>query len=160
MRARCHGNYHLEEVLYTGKDFVIIDFEGEPSRTLSERRMKRSPLRDVAGMLQSFYYACQVALEREGENGLLRPENLPLMEQWAQFFYCWISLVFLKQYLATAGDAAFLPTTHQELQILLNAYLLEKAVYELDYEMNHRPEWLKIPLQRILELLGTSKTSF
>jgi maltose alpha-D-glucosyltransferase / alpha-amylase len=160
MRTRCHGNYHLEEALYTGKDFVIIDFEGEPSRSLSERRMKRSPLRDVAGMLQSFYYACQVALQREGENGLLRPENLPLMEQWAQFFYCWISLVFLKQYLATAGNATFLPTTHPELQVLLNAYLLEKAVYELDYEMNHRPEWLKIPLQRILELLETSAISF
>lgn len=157
MRTRCHGNYHLEEVLYTGKDFVIVDFEGEPNRPLSERRMKRSPLRDIAGMLQSFYYACQVALRREGESGLIRPENLTLMEQWAHFFYCWSGLVFLKQYLSTAGDAVFLPKSQSELQVLLRAYLLEKAVYELGYELNNRPDWVGIPLQRILELLEVTK---
>jgi maltose alpha-D-glucosyltransferase/alpha-amylase len=153
MRARCHGNYHLEEVLYTGKDFVIIDFEGEPTRSMSERRMKRSPLRDIAGMLQSFYYASRVGLQREVENGLIRPENLPLMEQWAQFFYCWVSVIFLKRYFDVAADAAFLPQAQQELQVLLDAFLLEKAVYELGYELNHRPDWLEIPLQRILELM-------
>ena len=160
MRSRCHGNYHLEEVLYTGKDFVIIDFEGEPSRPLSERRMKRSPLRDVTGMLESFYYACRVALRREEESGMIRSENLALMEQWAQFFYSWISLVFLKQYLLTTNDAAFLPRTTPELQILLDAYLLEKAVYELEYELMHRPDWVEIPLMRILELLEASKTAY
>lgn len=160
MRARCHGNYHLEELLYTGKDFIIVDFEGEPNRSLSERRMKRSPLRDIAGMLQSFYYACRVALRREIESGLVRSENLSLMEQWAQFFYSWTSLLFLKQYLATTGEAAFLPKTQPELKVLLDAYLLEKAVYELDYEMRNRPDWVGIPLQRILELLEASKMGF
>ncbi|MBD3884790.1 maltose alpha-D-glucosyltransferase [Phormidium tenue FACHB-886] len=160
MRARCHGNYHLEEVLYTGKDFVIIDFEGEPNRPLSERRMKRSPLRDVAAMLQSFYYACRVALRREEESGMIRPENLELMEQWAQFFHSWISLVFLKQYLATTNGAAFLPKTTLELQILLDAYLLEKAVYELGYELTHRPDLIEVPLLRILELLEASRSVY
>jgi maltose alpha-D-glucosyltransferase / alpha-amylase len=153
-RIRCHGNYHLEEVLYTGKDFVIVDFEGEANRPLSERRMKRSPVRDLAGMVQSFYYASRVALQREVESGLIRAEVLPSMEQWAQFFYYWTSVVFLKQYLATAADASFLPKSQSELQVLFDAYLLEKAVYELGYEMDNRPDWTDIPLQRILQLLG------
>ncbi|MBF2076526.1 MAG: maltose alpha-D-glucosyltransferase [Synechococcales cyanobacterium C42_A2020_086] len=153
MRIRCHSNYHLEEVLYTGKDFIIIDFEGEPHRTLSERRMKRSPIRDIAGMLQSFYYASQVALRNEVESGLIRDENLPLMQQWAQFFQAWVSVAFLKRYVATAADAVFMPKTYQELQVLLDAYLLEKAVYELGYELNNRPDWVEIPLRRVLDLL-------
>ncbi|MCU0565581.1 MAG: maltose alpha-D-glucosyltransferase [Oculatellaceae cyanobacterium Prado106] len=157
MRIRCHGNYHLEEVLYTGKDFVIIDFEGESKRPMSERRMKRSPLRDIAGMLQSFYYASQVALQNEINSGVIRAENLLLMEHLAKFTHQWISVVFLKRYLAIAADAPFLPKTQSELQILLEAYLLEKAVYELGYEMEHRPDWLSIPLQRILELLQISQ---
>ncbi len=162
LRTRCHGDYHLGQVLYTGKDFVIIDFEGEPARPLSERRMKRSPLRDVAGMLQSFYYASQMALRREVETGLIRDENLPLMEQWTRFFYTWSSAAFLKEYLATAKDAetAFLPKTTPELQILLDAYLLEKAVYELSYELNNRPTWAGIPMQRILELLEAVKMTY
>jgi maltose alpha-D-glucosyltransferase/alpha-amylase len=154
MRTRCHGNYHLEDVLYTGKDFVIVDFEGEPIRPLSERRMKRSPLRDVAGMLQSFYYASQIALENEVKSGLIRPESLPLMQQWSRFFSGWASIAFLKSYLSTADNAVFLPNTRAELQILLDAYLLEKAVYEVGYELSHRPDWVEIPLRRILELLN------
>jgi maltose alpha-D-glucosyltransferase/alpha-amylase len=154
MRIRCHGNYHLEEVLYTGKDFVIVDFEGEANRPLSERRMKRSPVRDLAGMVQSLYYASRVALQREVESGLIRDEMLPSMEQWAQFLYYWTGVVFLKQYLSTAADASFLPKTKPELQILLDAYLMEKAVFEVGYELNNRPDWADIPLQRILELLG------
>jgi maltose alpha-D-glucosyltransferase / alpha-amylase len=153
MRIRCHGNYHLEEILYTGKDFVVIDFEGEPNRMLSERRMKRSPLRDIAGMVQSFYYASQVALRNQMETGMVRAEMLPAMQLWAQFFHTWVSVSFLKQYVATAGDAAFLPKSHQEMQILLDAYLLEKAVYELGYELTHRPNLVDVPMQRVIELL-------
>jgi maltose alpha-D-glucosyltransferase/alpha-amylase len=153
MRTRCHGDYHLGQVLYTGKDFIIIDFEGEPARTISERRMKRSPLRDVAGMLQSFNYAVTVALRNEVESGMIRPESLNEMEQWAQFWFACVSTAFLKSYLETAKNAAFLPQSHQELQVLLDAYVLEKAVYELGYELNNRPEWAGIPLERILELL-------
>lgn len=157
MRIRCHGNFHLEEVLYTGKDFVIIDFEGEPTRSLSERRMKRSPLRDIAGMLQSFYYASRIALRNEEESGMIRPENLPLMEQWAHFFYSWAAVAFLRQYLTTAKGAVFLPEA-AEIQVLLDAFLLEKVVYELGYELNNRPAYVDIPLQRLLELLSIART--
>ena len=152
-RTRNHGDYHLGQVLYTGKDFIIIDFEGEPARPMSERRMKRSPLRDVAGMLQSFNYAVNQALRNEVETGMIRPESLPTMEQWAQFWYGWVASAFLNSYLLTTTDATFLPKSSQELQVLLDAYLLEKAVYELGYELNNRPDWAEIPLQRILQLL-------
>jgi maltose alpha-D-glucosyltransferase/alpha-amylase len=159
MRTRTHGDYHLGQVLYTGKDFIIIDFEGEPAHSLSERRMKRSPLRDVAGMLQSFYYAAIQGLRHEQESGMIHPENFPVMQQWAQFWYCWVSAAFIKTYLTTAGDAAFLPKSKEELQVLLNAYLLEKVIYELGYELNNRPQWVPIPLQRILQLLQHSTCS-
>jgi len=153
MRIRCHGDYHLENVLYTGKDFTIINFEGEPQRPLSERRMKRSPLRDVAGMVQSFYYAAAVALREEIQNGTIRPENVMLMEQWGQYWYSWTSATFLKSYLAHSRSESFIPKTAEETQILLDAYMLEKAVYEVNYELNNRPELLEIPLSRILQLV-------
>ncbi len=152
LRTRTHGDYHLGQVLYTGKDFIIIDFEGEPARSLSERRMKRSPLRDVAGMLQSFNYAATQALRNEVESGMIRPENLPIMEQWAQFWYSWVSTAFLNSYLETASKDSFLPKTRAELQVLLGTYVLEKVIYELGYELNNRPDWVEIPLRRILQL--------
>ena len=157
MRIRCHGNYSLEEVLYTGKDFIIIDFEGNSTRPLSERRMKRSPLRDVASMIGSFYYASRVALRNEEESGILRPDELPLAQHWQQFFFCWSSVAFLKSYLITSDHAAFIPKHPRELQVLLDAFLLEKVILELDYELRNRPDWIEIPLQRILDLLQNSK---
>ena len=153
MRTRCHGDYHLGQVLYTGKDFIIIDFEGEPARALSERRMKRSPLRDVAGMLQSFNYAASMGLRNELESGMIRDDQIEVMSQWGQFWYRWVSVSFLQSYLTTAKDSGFLPQTEQEMEVLLDAYLLEKAIYELGYELNNRPTWADIPLQRILQLL-------
>lgn len=159
LRIRCHGDYHLGQVLFTGKDFIIIDFEGEPARPLSERRMKRSPLRDVAGMLQSFNYAITLGFRRELENGLIRQDNLPVMEQWAQYWYSWVTASFMNSYLDKAGDAAFIPKTEQELQVLLNAYLFEKSIYELGYELNNRPDWVEVPLKRILQLLESPALS-
>jgi maltose alpha-D-glucosyltransferase/alpha-amylase len=152
LRTRCHGHYSLEEVLYTGKDFIIIDFEGEPGRSLSERRMKRSPLRDVAGMLQSFHSAAIEALHNEVEAGMIRAENLPLMEQWAQFWYCWVSAAFLNSYLAIASKDSFLPKTQEELQVLLDSYRLERVINQLGDELNNRPDRVQIPLRRILQL--------
>ena len=128
-RIRCHGDYHLGQVLYTGKDFMIIDFEGEPARPLSVRRMKRSPLRDVAGMLRSFHYAAYTALLDQSAG--VRPEDLPALAPWAQFWTTWVSVSFLQAYLAVTAQAGFLPQEAEALQILLDAYLLEKALYEL-----------------------------
>jgi maltose alpha-D-glucosyltransferase/alpha-amylase len=155
MRIRTHGDYHLGQVLYTGRDFVIIDFEGEPARPLSERRIKRTPLRDVAGMLRSFHYASYAALY--GLVPGIRPEDFPALEPWAQFWSPWVSATFLKAYLATAKEEPFLPKDQVELQVLLDVYLLEKAIYELGYELNSRPDWVKVPLQGLLQLLEASR---
>jgi len=152
-RIRCHGDYHLGQVLYTGKDFVIIDFEGEPARALSERRLKRSPLRDIAGMIRSFHYAAHSALLHQASLAL-RPDDMPVLEQWGKFWYIWVSAIFLKSYLAAVAPAHLLPEDPDELKILMEAYLLEKAVYEIGYELNNRPEWVKVPLHGIVQLMG------
>jgi maltose alpha-D-glucosyltransferase / alpha-amylase len=156
MRIRHHGDYHLGQVLYTGKDFIIIDFEGEPARPLSERRIKRSPLRDVAGMLRSFHYATYSVLFAQEAQGTVDapPEARTSRELWARVWHAWVSALFLKSYRDTANRAPFLPHSSDELQVLLDAYILEKAVYELSYELNNRPEWVRIPLAGILQLLG------
>jgi maltose alpha-D-glucosyltransferase/alpha-amylase len=151
-RIRVHGDYHLGQVLWTGKDFVIIDFEGEPSRPLSERRLKRSPLRDVAGMLRSFHYASMAALFRQRDQGAT-PSELEDLEAWTSFWYRWVAVAFLRGYLEAAEDASFLPGTVEGRQLLLDLYLLEKALYELGYEAGNRPGWMRIPMEGILALL-------
>jgi len=154
MLIRCHGDYHLGQVLYTGKDFVIIDFEGEPARPLSERRIKRCALRDVASMLRSFHYAAYATLFNHRVSVTVRPEDIAALEPWARFWYRWVSAAFLKAYLAGASQVPFLPQGRDELQVLLDVHLLEKAIYELGYELNNRPDWIGIPLQGILDLVG------
>jgi maltose alpha-D-glucosyltransferase/alpha-amylase len=153
-RIRIHGDYHLGQVLYTGKDFVIIDFEGEPARPLSERRLKRSPLRDVAGMLRSFDYAVNNGLRVQHATGLIRREDVRLLEPWARTWTTWVSVAFLKSYLKAAGPAGFLPDNQEDFRLLLRMLVLEKAVYELGYELNNRPDWVSIPLRGIRQLLG------
>jgi maltose alpha-D-glucosyltransferase/alpha-amylase len=149
MRIRCHGDYHLGQVLYTGKDFVIIDFEGEPARPISERRLKGSPLRDVAGMLRSFDYAAVCSLR----GGAIRPEDVSSLEPWARLWRFWASVVYAKAYLEAAGAGTFLPRSKTELKVLLDLHLLEKATYELGYELNNRPDWIDVPIRGILEML-------
>ncbi len=134
MRIRIHGDYHLGQVLDTGDDFIIIDFEGEPARPLKERRIKHSPLRDVAGMLRSFDYAAHTAAQSEA---------------WVEH----VSREFLNAYLTTAAGASFLPANEEELRMLLEVCLLEKAVYEVCYELNNRPDWVGIPLRGIMRIL-------
>jgi maltose alpha-D-glucosyltransferase/alpha-amylase len=155
-RIRCHGDYHLGQVLYTGKDFVIIDFEGEPARPISERRIKRSPLRDVAGMLRSFHYAAYARLFAQQEGGLIRSEDFSYLESWVEFWHTWVSVLFLKAYLEVAAQGGFLPRTHEELQVLIDIYLLEKTIYEVGYELNNRPGWIRIPVQGILRQLKSA----
>jgi trehalose synthase-fused probable maltokinase len=155
IRTRVHGDYHLGQVLYTGSDFMIIDFEGEPVRSLAERRRKHSQLKDVAGMLRSFHYAAYSAffdyLEKHDNNGGRDDDRV---ETWVQTWQVWVSAAYLHTYLATAGDAAIMPANREDLEILLNAHLLEKAVYELIYELNNRPGWVRIPLSGIAQLAG------
>ncbi|MBI4539989.1 MAG: maltose alpha-D-glucosyltransferase [Gemmatimonadetes bacterium] len=154
MRIRVHGDYHLGQVLFTGRDFVIIDLEGEPARPLGERRIKRSPLRDVAGMIRSFDYACHAALLERERRGVVRATDVEAAERWAHLWYRWIAGQFLRAYLENARDAGFLPRERGELAVLLDAYILEKALYELGYELNHRPDWVRIPVHGILRIFG------
>src|SRR5256885_11002838 len=148
-KIRIHGDYHLGQLLYTGKDFVILDFEGEPARPLSDRKMKRSALRDVAGMMRSFQYAAYAALWQPA----MRKEDVPFLERWADLWYRHTSSVFLHSYLQTTAAAIFIPKNSEDLQIMLEAYLLDKAVYEIAYELNHRPSWVLIPIRGIKHIL-------
>jgi maltose alpha-D-glucosyltransferase/alpha-amylase len=153
MRIRIHGDLHGEQILYTGRDLVFIDFEGEPTRPLSERRLKRSPLRDVAGMLRSFSYASLGSLTRQEMGGDIRPEDMPGLDGWARAWYRWVGAAYLDGYRAATAGADFLPREMREWAILLDAFLLEKACYELDYEVNNRPDWVAIPIRGILQSL-------
>jgi len=150
MKIRIHGDFHLGQVLYTGTDFIIIDFEGEPSRPLSQRRLKRSALRDVAGMIRSFHYAAHGALILRNVMHTDQPDELTkLADQW----YYYMSAVFLNSYIKTVGDADFLPDNKQDFDTLLTVFLLEKSIYEVGYELNNRPDWLAIPLRGVRQLI-------
>jgi len=149
-RIRCHGDYHLGQLLWCENNFVIIDFEGEPMRPMAERRRKHSPLKDVAGMLRSLSYAAYAALLGFTRT---RPEDFGRLEPWALFWQHWVSVRFLRSYLATAAGASFVPPQRQDLATLLDALVLDKALYELHYELNNRLDWLRIPLQSVLRLL-------
>jgi maltose alpha-D-glucosyltransferase/alpha-amylase len=156
MVTRIHGDYHLGQVLFTGSDFVITDFEGEPARPLEERRKKRSPLQDVAGMLRSFHYAAYAPLLQHEDGKRSHQEELQALGRWAQYWQRWVSAVFLKAYIEVSGSSNFIPRDREELALLLDLYLLDKAVYELGYELNNRPSWVRIPLDGISQLLQSA----
>jgi maltose alpha-D-glucosyltransferase/alpha-amylase len=152
-RIRFHGDYHLGQVLYTGSDFIIIDFEGEPARPLSERRSKGLALRDVAGMIRSFQYAAYAALFGQVPGPVSTADNPEAVERWAAFWYASISDIYRKGYFETAGSANFIPQSPDERRLVLDAFLLHKALYEIAYELNNRPDWVRIPLRGILDLI-------
>ncbi|MDD4984966.1 MAG: maltose alpha-D-glucosyltransferase [Dehalococcoidales bacterium] len=152
MRIRCHGNYHLGHVLYTGDDFIIIDFGGESARRLGERKIKRSPLRDVAGMIRSFHYAAYVALRGQAST-VVRPEDIPLLEQWAYAWYLCVSATYVKSYLDLMADTLIIPQNREDMKVIMDTYLLDKAIYELNYELNNRPKRVGLPLRGILQML-------
>jgi len=135
LRIRIHGDYHLGQVLRIPNDFVILDFEGEPTKTLAARRAKHCPLKDVAGMLRSFSYASYAGLAG----------NETQRREWEQA----VSAAFLDAYRKEAGHASFLPGDEDAFHTLLEAYVFDKAFYELSYEMDNRPDWLGIPLAAI-----------
>ena len=132
-KIRIHGDYHLGQVLFTGKDFVIMDFEGEPAAPLSERRLKRSALRDVAGMMRSFHYAAYGALFLDPS---MPKEDLLRLDSTADMWSSTVADVFARAYFETVGKAVFLPKDQKDLNVLLEIYLLNKAMYELGYELN------------------------
>ncbi len=156
MVTRIHGDYHLGQVLFTGSDFVIIDFEGEPARPLEERRKKRSPLQDVAGMLRSFHYAAYAPLLQQENGERAAREELRAWANRAQYWQKWVSAAFLKAYLEVSENSIVIPQDRGELALLLDLYLLDKAIYELGYELNNRPTWVRIPLNGIAQLLQGS----
>ena len=151
-KTRIHGDYHLGQVLWVDNDYVILDFEGEPTRTVDQRRAKFSPIRDIAGMLRSYHYAAYAGLFAFTQD---RPQDLSRLASWADLWQQWVSAAFLQQYLATAGGASFLPSDRDQFAGLLDGFMLAKALYELVYELNNRPDWVRIPLGGVLRLLAS-----
>jgi len=155
-RIRCHGDYHLGQVLWTEKDFVIIDFEGEPSRSLGWRRLKRPAAFDLAGMIRSLHYAGQAAALRVNlEFGASFETGQPgRLADWLSIWHREVSGQFLDSYLEAAAVSPHLPSSPEDLECLLDFFRLEKAMYELGYEVNMRPTWVDVPARGILDLLG------
>ena len=153
-RIRTHGDYHLGQVLVAASDFVIIDFEGEPARPISERRIKRSPLADVAGMLRSFDYAAHVGLDERADRGLLASTLDPVARAWAEWWRREVTRAFLAGYLRVPEARELLPSDSGNLGLLLDGYLLDKALYELRYELANRPSWVGIPLDALDRRVG------
>jgi maltose alpha-D-glucosyltransferase/alpha-amylase len=153
LQMRIHGDFHLEHVLYTGKDFVIVDFEGETGRPLSERRLKRLALVDVACMVRSFHYAVANALNQHLENVATSAEDASILQRSGQAWFRGTTAAFLKSYLAAAAGAPFLPAPHATLQMLLHMLLLRRAMEELNSELKQRIGWAPVPLRAVLGLL-------
>jgi maltose alpha-D-glucosyltransferase/alpha-amylase len=155
LRIRCHGDFDLKQALWTGKDFVLVDFDGGTDRALSERRRKRSPLRDVASMMLSFHYAAEMALL----DGGVREADVHVAEPWAQVWYSWVSAVYVHGYLDTARDAAFLPSDPESLAMQLERFVLARAFRSLGAELNKPSERVAIPLGLISRMMSVPRES-
>ncbi len=148
-KTRLHGDYHLGQVLYTGKDFMVIDFDAQAGRSLSERRLKRSPLQDVATMIRSFHYAAYTALF---QHVTVTPEDRQLLEPWMEAWLHNMTDVFWRAYRETAGEARFLPPL-EDARLLLNVFLMEREALELRAELVKRPEWAVVPMRGLAGML-------
>ena len=149
-KIRVHGDYHLGQVLRAEDDYYLLDFEGEPARPIEQRRLKQSPLKDVAGMMRSFSYAAYAGLF---DHIRARPADFERLEPWARIWQAWSTAAFLRGYFAAAEGALFIPAATSQRDALLELFVLDKALYELNYELNNRPDWVRIPLHGIFELL-------
>ena len=150
-KIRIHGDYHLARLLYTGRDFIITDFEGEPGWIMSERRIKRSPLRDVAGMIRSFHRAAFAPLITG--NSRIRGEDIVFLEPWADIWYRHTAGCFLRSYLASASVASLLPGERAELEALLSVFIIDRGLCELGRELNNLTDAIAIPIKGILDTL-------
>ncbi len=154
MKTRYHGDCHLGQVLITGEDVIIIDFEGEPARSLADRRAKHSPLRDVVGLLRSFNYATHAALRQAAvQNTHGQAARVAELGRWERQ----VRRAFLAAYAEAAGDSPGYPADLGQFQLWLELLTLEKACYELRYELDNRPDWVEIPLRGLCELLSLEK---
>jgi trehalose synthase-fused probable maltokinase len=149
-KIRIHGDYHLGQVLWAEGDFYILDFEGEPAKPLAVRKAKQSPLKDVAGMMRSISYAAHAGLFAYTST---TPDAFAHLSAWAAVWETWITGAFLRGYFTTLDHALFVPANPAQRDELLAVFVLEKALYELNYELNHRPDWLRIPIYGIQRLL-------
>jgi len=149
-KTRCHQDYHLGQLLWTGARYAMLDFEGEPARSLTDRRRKRSPLTDVAGMLRSYSYAAW-----SGLFAWSRAHQADALERapWATLWETAVSAAFLSSYLADTHGASFIPADPAQLAALLELLMIDKAIYELEYELNNRPDWLPVPIEGLLRLV-------
>ena len=154
-RIRIHGDYSLGKLLYTGKDFIITNFEGEKDRSQSERRNKMCPLRDVASMLRSIHYASFASTMDISESAfpLKLSEIYPIRQVW----YVSTRAAFLKRYLKEMEGASFFPTDIEEITIFLRAFILERAIYELSFELSYRLDWAIVPLEEIVQLIEETR---
>lgn len=153
-KLRIHGDYHLGQVMFTPRDWMILDLEGEPARSLEDRRAKQSPLRDMAGMLRSFDYAALAALFERTE---LDSEEWKRLEPWADAWEAAARERFSSGYLARSHEGRFLPADRDDLVVMLDVFEIDKALYELGYELSHRPDWLRIPLKGIDRVVERGK---
>jgi len=151
-RIRINGDYHLSELLFTGNDVMIINFDGDPTRSLTERRLKRSALRDIACMVRSLHYASYAVLFGQVP-GIVAGADAESLDKWADAWRSWMSAVFVKSYFDAAGTSAFVPSTQKERRILLRTYLMEKCLKEIMHELEYRPNWLRIPVRGLLDHL-------
>jgi maltose alpha-D-glucosyltransferase/alpha-amylase len=155
-RIRVHGDLHLGQVLSTGRDFLIIDFEGEPALPIGQRRLKRSPMRDIAGMLRSFDYAARTAIPDAAARGQVRSEERAheLLEAHADEWVTWVAAAYLRGYFDVTAGSNLLPNDMHARRVQLDAHLVEKAMYEVRYELDHRPDWVGIPIAGLRRLLA------
>jgi maltose alpha-D-glucosyltransferase/alpha-amylase len=149
-KTRIHGDFHLGQVLHEPRKWLILDFEGEPARTLEERRAKQSPLKDVAGMLRSFSYAAYAALF-----GMAAPDSdeWNALEPWALEWELLARSHFAQAYMSRSHEGNFLPSERDALLALLDIFEIDKALYEIRYERSHRPDWLRIPLRGLSQII-------
>ena len=157
VRIRCHGDYRLDEVLFTGTDYVLFDFAGDATRPLSERRIKASPARDLAEMLRSYDYATRAAMQDEIDSGAIPEEALEVYDRWGRTWYRWVAAAFLGAYIS-GGGSRLLPQSPDDVQAMMDAYALEKASRELLWEIDHRPDWASIPLAAMYAAVEGERT--
>jgi maltose alpha-D-glucosyltransferase/alpha-amylase len=151
LRIRVHGDLHLGQVLVRGGDISFIDFEGEPSRPLGERSIRRTPVVDVAGMVRSYDYAADAALRASVERGAGSRQAL---EPWAHAFETWCAQQLVQAYLERIAKEDILPSDPDDTAALLDIAIIQKAAYEVRYEVGHRPDWLMVPLTALQRMIG------